>query len=131
MGPGRSAPGTWQRAPLSRLRLLLAVRAADPAGGDPVTALGVTGVVLQLLIVVALSPLLTGMMRQFRARMEGRAGAGIGQPWRDLRKLMRKRPVVPDGTSVVFRTAPPVLIATCLVVAAVAPLVTTASLLDP
>jgi formate hydrogenlyase subunit 4 len=45
-----------------------------------VTALGVTGVVLQLLIVVALSPLLTGMMRQLRARVEGRAGAGIGQP---------------------------------------------------
>ena len=119
VGPGRSRAGAGQRAPLPRLRLLRAVRAADPAGGDPVTALGAVGVVLQLLIVVALSPLLTGMMRQLRARMEGRAGAGIGQPWRDLRKLMRKRPVAPHGTTEVFRTAPLVLVATCLVVAAV------------
>lgn len=86
---------------------------------------------LQLLIVIALSPLLTGMMRQVRARLEGRQGAGVGQPWRDLRKLMRKRPVAPDGTSVVFRTAPLVLMSTCLVVAAVAPFVTTAAPLDP
>jgi formate hydrogenlyase subunit 4 len=71
------------------------------------------------------------MMRQVRARMEGRVGPGIGQPWRDLRKLMRKQPITPDGTSVVFRTAPLVLVATCLVVAAVAPLVSTAALLDP
>ncbi len=93
--------------------------------------IGAATIAVQLLVVVALSPLLSGMMRQIRARLEGRVGAGIGQPWRDLRKLMRKRPVVPDGTSVVFRTAPPVLIATCLVVAAVAPLVSTAALLDP
>jgi len=92
---------------------------------------GLVVVVVQLLGVVALSPLLTGLMRQVRARMEGRVGPGIGQPWRDLRKLMRKQPVAPDGTSVVFRTAPLVLVATCLVVAAVAPLVSTAALLDP
>ena len=95
------------------------------------TVFGVVGVVIQLVIVVALAPLLTGMMRQIRAAMEGRAGAGIGQPWRDLRKLMRKQPIHPRGTSVVFRVAPLVLIATCLVVAAAAPFVTTASLLDP
>jgi formate hydrogenlyase subunit 4 len=92
---------------------------------------GLVVVVVQLLVVVTLSPLLIGMMRQVRARMEGRVGPGIGQPWRDLRKLMRKQPITPDGTSVVFRTAPLVLVATCLVVAAVAPLVSTAALLDP
>ena len=90
---------------------------------------GLVVVVVQLLVVVTLSPLLIGMMRQVRARMEGRVGPGIGQPWRDLRKLMRKQPITPDGTSVVFRTAPLVLVATCLVVAAVAPLVSTAALL--
>ena len=95
------------------------------------TAAAVLGLLLQLLVVVALSPLLTGMMRQVRARMEGRQGPGVGQPWRDLRKLMRKRPVAPHGTSVVFRTAPLVLVATCLVVAAVVPFVTTATVLDP
>ena len=92
---------------------------------------GTVGVILQLLIVIGLSPLLIGMMRQLRARREGRAGPGIGQPWRDLRKLMRKQRTSPRGTSEVFRVAPLLLVATCLVVAAVAPFVTTASALDP
>jgi len=95
------------------------------------TAAAVLGLLLQLLVVVTLSPLLTGMMRQVRARMEGRQGPGVGQTWRDLRKLMRKRPIAPHGASVVFRTAPLVLVATCLVVAAVVPFVTTATVLDP
>lgn len=95
------------------------------------TGLGAVGLVLQLVIVVALSPVLTGMMRQIRARMEGRAGPGIWQPWRDLRKLLRKRRIDPHGTTEAFRIAPLMLVATCLVVAAVAPFVTTASVLDP
>lgn len=92
---------------------------------------GVLTIPLQLLLVVTLSPWLTGLMRQVRARLEGRAGPGVGQPWRDLRKLMRKQPIAPDGTSVVFRTAPLVLVATCLVVAAVVPLVSTVAGLEP
>src|SRR6185312_3830751 len=51
--------------------------------------------------------------------------------WRDLRKLLRKQPITPHGTSEVFRAAPTVLVATTLVVAVVAPFVTTASALDP
>ncbi|WP_327091729.1 NADH-quinone oxidoreductase subunit H [Nonomuraea sp. NBC_01738] len=89
-----------------------------------------SGTLLQLLVVVAGAPLLSGLMRQVRARLEGRAGAGVLQPWRDLRKLLRKEPITPHGTGWVFRSAPAVLAATALVVAAVVPLVTTASPLD-
>lgn len=92
---------------------------------------GAVTVVLQPLLVVVLSPWLIGLMRQVRARMEGRIGPGIGQPWRDLRKLMRKQPIAPAGTTVVFRVAPLVLVATCLVVAAVTPLLSTGAALDP
>ncbi len=95
------------------------------------TAFGVITIVLQLAIVVGLAPLLTGLMRQIRARMEGRIGPGIGQPWRDLRKLLRKQSIRPRGTTEVFRMAPLVLVATCLVVAAAAPFVSTASGLNP
>lgn len=86
---------------------------------------------LQVLLVLVLAPLLVGLMRQVRARMEGRAGPGMRQPWRDLRKLMRKQPIAPDGTTVVFRAAPLVIVATCLVVAAVTPLMSTAAVADP
>ena len=51
-------------------------------------------------------------MRQVRARLEGRVGAGVAQPWRDLRKLLRKERITPERTGWVFRAAPLVLVAT-------------------
>jgi len=86
--------------------------------------------ILQVVLVVAGAPLLVGLMRQVRARLEGRAGAGVLQPWRDLRKLLRKEPIAPRGTGWAFRLAPLLLAASALVVTAVVPLVTTASPLD-
>ncbi|MFD8497359.1 respiratory chain complex I subunit 1 family protein [Amycolatopsis sp. NPDC059657] len=93
------------------------------------SALGIVGGVLQPVVVVAASPPLVGLMRQVRAKLEGRAGAGVGQPWRDLRKLFGKERIAPRGTSEVFRFAPLVLVATTLVVAVVAPFATTGSAL--
>jgi len=96
-----------------------------------VSALGIVGGVVQPVLIVAGSPLLVGVMRQVRARLEGRAGPGVGQPWRDLRKLFGKERISPRGTSEVFRVAPLVLVATTLVVAVVTPFVTTDSAVDP
>jgi formate hydrogenlyase subunit 4 len=93
------------------------------------TALGVAGGVLQAVVIVGGAPLLLGLMRQVRARLEGRAGAGIGQPWRDLRKQLRKETITPRGTSEMFRVAPVLMVAMTLVVAVVAPFVSTASAL--
>src|SRR5438552_752598 len=70
-------------------------------------------------------------MRQVRARLEGRVGAGIGQPWRDLRKLFSKERITPRGTSEVFRIAPLIVLASTLLVAVVAPFVTIDSAIDP
>jgi formate hydrogenlyase subunit 4 len=89
------------------------------------------GAVLQVIMVVGGSPLLLGLMRQVRAKLEGRAGAGIRQPWRDLRKLFGKEAITPRRTSEVFRYAPLVLFATALIVAAVVPFVTTRSAVGP
>lgn len=91
---------------------------------------GAVGAVLQVVAVAAGTPHLLGCMRQIRARLEGRRGPGIGQPWRDLRKLLGKQRIRPVGTTVVFRAAPAIVAATALVVAALSPLVTTASPLD-
>ncbi|GAA1894503.1 respiratory chain complex I subunit 1 family protein [Actinomadura bangladeshensis] len=91
---------------------------------------GILGTALQVVLVAAGAPLLVGLMRQIRARAEGRAGAGVLQPWRDLRKLLRKEPITPHGTGPLFRTAPLVLAGTTLVVAAAVPVVTTRSPLD-
>lgn len=95
------------------------------------SVLGLAGGLIQLVVLVAGAPLLVGLMRQARAKLEGREGAGIAQPWRDLRKLVRKEPIAPRGTGPIFRAAPVVLLATTLVVAVVAPFVSTASAADP
>ncbi|GLW64780.1 formate hydrogenlyase HycD [Actinomadura rubrobrunea] len=94
------------------------------------TLAGTVGAAAQVVLVAAGSPLLVGVMRQVRARLEGRAGAGVLQPWRDLRKLLRKEAITPHGTGPVFRAAPLVLAATALVAAGVVPIATTESPLD-
>ncbi|HEY0698240.1 MAG TPA: NADH-quinone oxidoreductase subunit H, partial [Micromonospora sp.] len=88
---------------------------------------GVVGALVQVAVVLVGAPLLVGVMRQVRARLEGRVGAGVLQPWRDLRKLARKQPLTPRGTSEVFRVAPLLMVATTLAVVVVAPFVTTAA----
>jgi formate hydrogenlyase subunit 4 len=79
----------------------------------------------QVVALVVLSPLLVGLMRQVRARLEGRVGAGIGQPWRDLRKLLAKEPLRADATSWVSVAAPVALLLSSLLVCALMPLLGT------
>lgn len=86
---------------------------------------------LQVAGVIAGAPLVIGLMRQVRARAEGRTGAGIRQPWRDMRKLLGKQLLNPRGTTWAFAAAPAALAATTLVIIAAAPLVATGSPLDP
>ena len=95
------------------------------------SAAGIVGAVVQPVLVVAGAPVLVGVMRQVRAQLEGRAGAGVLQPWRDLRKLFGKERISPRGTTEVFRIAPLLLVATTLVVAVVAPFLTTDSAVGP
>jgi formate hydrogenlyase subunit 4 len=95
-----------------------------------VTGLGIAGTGLQVLGVLAAAPLVVGGMRQIRARLEGRSGGGIGQPWRDLRKQLRKQRIIPAGTTAVFALAPAVAAGTVLLIAAVVPLISTGSPLN-
>jgi formate hydrogenlyase subunit 4 len=77
------------------------------------------------------APLVVGLMRQVRALLEGRAGAGVLQPWRDIRKQLGKQQITPSGTTIVFRAAPVILAGTALLIAAIVPIVATGSPLDP
>jgi formate hydrogenlyase subunit 4 len=93
------------------------------------TARGTVAVVVQLAVAIGCAPLLIGWVRRVRARLEGRAGPSIVQPWRDLSKLWSKERIAPEHTGWVFALAPIVLVASALVIAAIMPLVTTASAL--
>jgi formate hydrogenlyase subunit 4 len=84
--------------------------------------------VAQAAVLVAMSPLLVGVMRQVRARLEGRAGAGILQPWRDLRKLLRKEPLTAEGVSWISAVGPLVLVTSSLLLCALTPVLATITL---
>ncbi|KFF60979.1 formate hydrogenlyase [Cryobacterium sp. MLB-32] len=80
---------------------------------------------VQVVLFVFLAPLLVGVMRQVRARIEGRAGAGIWQPWRDVRKLLRKDPVRSKDSSWMLRVGPVALLVSSLLLCVLLPLVGT------
>ena len=95
------------------------------------SAMSVLATLLQVVAVLVGAPLVVGGMRQVRARLEGRAGGGVGQPWRDLRKQLRKQEITPLGTTLVFALAPAVVAGTTLLIAAILPLISLGSPLDP
>jgi formate hydrogenlyase subunit 4 len=80
---------------------------------------------LQIVVMVILTPLLLGVMRQVRNRLEGRVGAGVLQPWRDLRKLFAKEPLRAPGTSWIQSVGPVLLMVSSLAVCALVPLIST------
>ena len=70
----------------------------------------IASVVVQVGLALGCAPLLVGLLRTTRARLEGRAGPPIVQPWRDLRKLWTKERIAPEHTSWIFLVAPLVLV---------------------
>jgi formate hydrogenlyase subunit 4 len=83
----------------------------------------VAATAVQLVVVAAGAPLLTGTLRLLKARLVGRPGPRPWQPYADLRKLLAKQPVVSTTTSWIFRATPYVLAASMLVTALLVPLV--------
>jgi formate hydrogenlyase subunit 4 len=83
-----------------------------------------TGLLTQLLhlaLMLALAPVLTGSVRWLKARLMGRRGPHPLQPWRDLLKLLKKRPVLAENASAISRAAPYVAVASALLAAALVP----------
>jgi formate hydrogenlyase subunit 4 len=74
----------------------------------------VTLVLLQTVVLLAVSPLIVGLIRKVKARLQCRRGASLIQPYADLVKLFRKKPVVSTTTSWIFTATPYVLFASTL-----------------
>ena len=87
--------------------------------------------VLHLALMLAAAPLLVGITRWLKARLMGRRGASPLQPWRDLDKLLRKRPVLAENASWISEAAPHTAFAASLVAAALVPSFTRGMLLAP
>lgn len=80
-------------------------------------------VLSQAAVVLLLSPLITGISKTLKARLQTRRGPGILQPYRDLYKLLRKSMVIPDTASWIFPATPYVLFATTLLAGLLIPAV--------
>lgn len=57
---------------------------------------------------LALAPMLPGLVQQAKARLQGRVGAPVHQPYRELRRLWSRSVVAPEGTTLIYRLAPSV-----------------------
>jgi formate hydrogenlyase subunit 4 len=77
--------------------------------------------ICQMLVVLALAPLLTGYVRKLKAHLLRRQGPPLVQPYRDLLRLLRKEVVLAHSASWVFRVAPYLVFATTWVAAALVP----------
>ena len=76
---------------------------------------------IQLTLLVLVAPLLQGVMRSIRAKLQGRPGPSPLQPYRDVRKLWGKEAVLPAGSSAIVLAAPGILLGVSLAFASRVP----------
>jgi len=77
---------------------------------------------LQAVLAVLFAPLLTGVVRKTKARLQRRRGASIFQPYRDIARLLRKESVVAHNASWLFTGAPTFIFATTWAAASLVPM---------
>jgi formate hydrogenlyase subunit 4 len=75
----------------------------------------------EMLLVLLLSPLLTGFVRTVKARLLRRQGPTLLQPYRDLVRLMQKEVVLAESASWLFRVIPYIVFAGTWVAASLVP----------
>lgn len=81
------------------------------------------GLLAQTALLLLLSPLLSGVIKNWKAKLQNRRGARVWQPYFDLAKFLRKDMVISEHTSWVFRLAPHVMFLTALLAGLMVPMV--------
>lgn len=84
-------------------------------------AVALLALLLHAALMLAAAPALAGLLGSVRARLAGRAGPPLLQPWRDLARLLRKHPVVAEQASFVTRGGPSACLAATAAAALLVP----------
>jgi formate hydrogenlyase subunit 4 len=84
---------------------------------------GVLIVVAQTVLLAVLAPSVVGYVRLTKARLQGRRGAGVLQPYRELRKTFGKGMVFAETTSWMFHLAPFAVVGATIAAASLVPVV--------
>jgi len=81
------------------------------------------GIILQTFLLLALAPLISGCIRNWKAKLQNRRGPRVWQPYLDLVKFLRKDMVISEHASWIFRAMPHVLLISTLLAGLMMPLV--------
>ena len=76
--------------------------------------LDLLAILAQTALLLALSPLLSGLIRNWKAKLQNRRGAHVWQPHFDLAKFLHKDMVISEHASWIFNVTPYVLFLTAL-----------------
>jgi formate hydrogenlyase subunit 4 len=87
--------------------------------------------ILHLALMIAAAPLAAGASDWLEARFNGRSGAPVLLPWRDLIRLSRKTPTETDSGSVLLQYAPAAALGVTLSAAALVPSFSRSMALSP
>jgi formate hydrogenlyase subunit 4 len=86
---------------------------------------GFVSQLLEIVLAIALAPLLTGWVNQWRAWLQNRSAPSLWQPYRMLHKLFHKESVLADNASGLFRAAPYVVFGCMVLACAIVPTLST------
>ncbi|HVY16887.1 MAG TPA: NADH-quinone oxidoreductase subunit H [Rhodopila sp.] len=75
----------------------------------------------QMTLLLVSAPLMTGIVRRVKARLQRRRGQSVFQPYRDLLRLLGKEAIVAETASWLFRVIPYFIFAATWVAAALIP----------
>jgi len=78
---------------------------------------------LQLIILIALSPLAQGLIKKVKALSQGRVGTPVLQPYYDLARLFGKDMVISKTTSWIFHATPYIVFASTVAACSLTPVV--------
>ena len=77
---------------------------------------------VQVLGVVAVAPLIPGVVQHLKGRLQGRPGPSPLQPYRELRRLWRKSGAAPTPRTPLYELAPPAVAGSLLIAALLLPI---------
>src|SRR5438552_13103056 len=79
--------------------------------------------ILQTVLLLALAPLVSGCIKNWKAKLQNRRGPPVWQPYFDLAKFLRKDMVISEHASWIFRAMPGVLFISTLLAGLMVPMV--------
>lgn len=90
---------------------------------DQPIAQAIALILAQAAVLLCVSPAIVGLINKVKARLQCRQGAGILQPYADVKKLFRKQPVLSTTTTWIFTATPYIVFASTVTAGLLIPVI--------